>query len=177
MLLKNLIRNISKDKKNIIVSGISTNSKIIKKNYIFFAIRGKKFNGEKFIQEAVYKGASVVVCSKNCKIRDNRILIIKTNKIRHLLSDIASKFYKSKPKNIIAVTGTNGKTSVSDLFYQILRINNIGVASIGTLGIKYNDKIIKTSLTSPDTITLHKNLNYLKNKKINNIIIEASSHG
>ena len=177
MLLKNLIRYISKDKKNIIISGISTDSKKIKKNYIFFAIRGKKFNGEKFIKEAVNKGASVVVCSKSCKIRDNSIHTIKTNKIRYLLSDITSKFYKSKPKNIIAVTGTNGKTSVCDLFYQILRINNIRVASIGTLGIKYNDKLIKTNLTSPDTITLHKNLHYLKNKKINNVIIEASSHG
>ena len=54
MLLKNLIRYISKDKKNIIISGISTDSKKIKRNYIFFAIRGKKFNGEKFIKEAVY---------------------------------------------------------------------------------------------------------------------------
>ena len=177
MLLKNLIRYVSKDKNNIIISGISTNSKNIKKNYIFFAIKGKKSNGEKFIKEAVYKGASVVVCSKSCKIKNNSILFIKTNKIRHLLSEIASKFYKSKPKNIIAVTGTNGKTSVSDLFYQILRTHNIRAASIGTLGIKYNDKIIKTSLTSPDTITLHKNLSYLKDKKINNVIIEASSHG
>ncbi len=177
MLLKSLIKNISKDKKKIIISGISTSSKKIKKNYIFFAIKGKKFNGEKFIKDAVYKGASVVVCSKSCKIRNKNILIIKTNKIRHLLSEISSKFYKSKPRNIIAVTGTNGKTSVSDIFYQILRINNFNVASIGTLGIKYNDKIIKTDLTSPDTITLHKNLNFLKNKRINNVIIEASSHG
>ena len=177
MLLKKLIRYVPTDKKNIIISGISTNSKKIKKNYIFFAIRGKRFNGEKFIKEAVNKGASVVVCSKSCKIRDTSILVIRTNKIRQLLSDVASKFYKLKPKNIIAVTGTNGKTSVSDLFYQILRINNIRVASMGTLGIKYNDKLIKTNLTSPDTITIHKNLNYLKNKKINNAIIEASSHG
>ena len=142
MLLKNLIRNISKNKKDIIISGLSTNSKKIKKNYIFFAIKGQKFNGEKFIKDAVHKGASVIVCSKNCKFRNKNILIIKRNKIRYLLSDLASKFYKLKPKNIIAVTGTNGKTSVSDMFYQILRINNIPVASIGTLGIKYDNKII-----------------------------------
>ena len=177
MLLKNLIKNIPKDKKDIIISGLSINSKEVKKNYIFFAIRGKKFNGEKYIKDAILKGASVVVCSKSCKIRDKSILVIKTNQIRHFLSDVASKFYKSKPKNIIAVTGTNGKTSVSDIFYQILRINNIRAASIGTLGIRYNDEIIKTNLTSPDTITLHKNLNFLKNKKINKVIIEASSHG
>ena len=119
MLLKNLIRDIPKDKKKIIISGISDNSKKIKKNYIFFAIKGKKFNGEKFIKDAVYKGASVIVCSKNCKFRDKSTLIIKTKKVRDLLSEVASKFYKSKPKNIIAVTGTKVKTSVYDIFYQI----------------------------------------------------------
>ena len=69
-----------------------------------------------------------------------------------------------KPKNIIAVTGTNGKTSVADIFYQILRINNIPAATIGTLGVKYNGRIIKTNLTSPDTISLHKILQFLKKK-------------
>ena len=93
------------------------------------------------------------------------------------MSKVASEFYKLKPKNIVAVTGTNGKTSVADLFYQIFRINKIPAASIGTLGIKYNDKIIKSNLTSPDTIKLHKYLYFLKKKKINNVIIEASSHG
>ena len=177
MLLKNLIKNIPKNKENIIISGLSTTSKNIKKNFIFFAIRGNKTNGEKFIKEAINKGSSVIVCSKRCKIKSKKVLIIKTKNIRHLLSLIASRFYKLKPKNIIAVTGTNGKTSVADLFYQILRINRKSVATIGTLGIKYNGKIIKTYLTSPDTISLHKNLHFLKKKKINNVIIESSSHG
>ena len=52
------------------------------------------------------------------------------------------------------------------MFYQIMRINNLPAATIGTLGIKYNGKIIKTNLTSPDTITLHKSLQFLKNKKL-----------
>ena len=158
MLLKNLIKNISKDKKNTVISGLSTNSKKIKKNYIFFAIKGNKLNGENFIKDAIKKGASVIVCSKSCKFTDKKIPIIKTNNLRYFLSKLASKFYKLKPKNIIAVTGTNGKTSVADIFYQILTLNNISAATIGTLGIKYNGKIIKTNLTSPDTITLHKNL-------------------
>ena len=135
MLLKNLIKDTAKDKKKILISGLATNSKEIKKNYIFFAIKGNKFNGEQFINEAIKKGASDIICSKNCKVKNKNILIIKTNKIRHLLSEIASKFYKLKPKNIFAVTGTNGKTSVADIFYQILRINNISAATIGTLGI------------------------------------------
>ena len=63
------------------------------------------------------------------------------------------------------------------MFYQILRINKIPSATIGTLGIKYNGKIIKTDLTSPDTVMLHKYLYFLKKNKIDNVIIEASSHG
>ena len=177
MLLKNLIKNIPKNKKNIVILGLSTNSNEVKKNYIFFAIKGNKFNGEKYIKKAVEKGASVVVCSKNCKFKDKKIVLIRTQNVRFLLSEISSKFYRSKPSNIFAVTGTNGKTSVADIFYQVLRVNNLPAASIGTLGIKYNNKIIKTNLTSPDTITLHKTLNFLKKKKINNVIIESSSHG
>ena len=66
---------------------------------------------------------------------------------------------------------------MADFFFQLFRLNNISAASIGTLGIKYNNKVIKTNLTSPDTISLHKQLSILKKKKINNVIIEASSHG
>ena len=177
MLLKNLIKNISKDKEKIAISGLTINSKEVKKNYIFFAIKGNKFNGELFIKSAIKKGASVIICSKNCKFKNKNVLIIKTKNTRYLLSEVASRFYKLKPKNIIAVTGTNGKTSVADIFFQILKTNNMPVASIGTLGIKYNNRIIKTNLTSPDTITLHKNLQFLKKKKIDNVIIESSSHG
>tara|TARA_B100000963_G_scaffold232516_1_gene203075 strand:- start:16836 stop:19595 length:2760 start_codon:yes stop_codon:yes gene_type:complete len=177
MLLKNLIKDAPQRKKNILISGLATNSKDIKKNYIFFAIKGNKVNGEKFIKKAIAKGASVIVCSKKCKINHKNVIIIKKKDVRYFLSEIASKFYHLKPKNIIAVTGTNGKTSVADIFYQILRLNNISAGSIGTLGIKFKNNVIKTNLTSPDTIALHKNLYFLKKKKIDNVIIEASSHG
>ncbi len=167
MLLKNLISNIPIKKKNIFIRGISIDSKEIKKNFIFFAIKGNKINGEKFINKAIIKGAKVIVCSKNCKIKikNNDVILLKTNKIRELLSLVASRFYNFKPKNIIAVTGTNGKTSVADIFHQILSLNKIPSASIGTLGVKYNYSTIKTTLTSPDTISLHKYLNFLKKKK------------
>ena len=177
MLLKNLIKEIPFNKRNISVKGISSNSNTTKKNFIFFAIKGKKENGENFIKQAINKGASVIICSNKCKFKDKNILVIKKKNVRNFLSEIASRFYNLKPKNIIAVTGTNGKTSVADMFYQLFRLNNKPVASIGTLGIKYDNKFLKTSLTSPDTISLHKTLNFLKKKKIENVIIEASSHG
>ena len=177
MLLKNLINNLPEDKKKTVIKGLSVNSKEVKKGYIFFAIKGNKHNGEKYIKEAINKGASVIVSSKKLKYKNKKIFIIKKNNIRNFVSEVSSKFYKLKPKNIIAVTGTNGKTSVADLFYQLLSLNNIPVASIGTLGIKYNNKVIKTGLTSPDTISIHRHLQNLKKNKIDNVIIEASSHG
>ena len=177
MLLKNLINKIPESKKKIIITGISTNSKEVKNRYIFFAIKGNNSNGEQFIKEAIKNGASVIICSNTCKYKNKKILILKRKNIRNLVSEVASRFYKLKPKNIIAVTGTNGKTSVADLFYQILSLNNISVASIGTLGIKYKNRIIKTGLTSPDTISIHKYLQIIKKNKIDNVIIEASSHG
>ena len=115
---------------------------------------------------------------RNCfhkKIKGNS-KIIKTNNIRDLLGINCSKFYTSKPKNIIAVTGTNGKSSVADFFHQILTLNGLSVATIGTLGIKIK-KFKKNSLTSPDIISLHKELHRLKRKKIDNVLLEASSHG
>ncbi len=177
MLLKNLIKNSPKSLKKIEINGLALNSKDVKKGFIFFAVKGNKSNGENYINEAIKNGASIIICSKSCKFKSKKIGIIKTKKVRNYLSEITSKFYKLKPKNIIAVTGTNGKTSVADFFYQILDINNVPVASIGTLGIKYKKKYIKTNLTSPDIISLHKNLEKLKKNKIDNVIIEASSHG
>ena len=177
MLLKNLINNLPEKKKNIVVTGLSINSKNVKKGHIFFAIKGSNFDGNKFIKEAVKKGASVIVTSNNFKSKSKKIFTIKRKNIRNLVSEVSSKFYEQKPKNIIAITGTNGKTSVADLFYQILSLNNIPAASIGTLGVKYNNRVIKTGLTSPDTISIHKYLQKLKESKIDNVIIETSSHG
>ena len=177
MLLKNLIKNLPEAKKKINIRGIEVNSKKIKKNFIYFAIKGYKLNGEDFIEEAIKKGANVIVCAKKCKYTNRKLVVIKVSNIRNFLSEISAKFYKLKPKNIFAVTGTNGKTSVSDLFHQILSLNKIPVASIGTLGIKLKNEIIKSDLTSPDTIFLHKILQKIKKKKIENVIIEASSHG
>ena len=77
MLLKNLIKNIPQAKKKIKISGLSTDSRKVKKNYIFFAIKGNENNGEVFINEAIKKGASVIVCSKKYNFKHKDILVIK----------------------------------------------------------------------------------------------------
>ena len=179
MLLKKLINNSKEIKKikKIIIRGLTSNSNYVRKGFVFFALKGHKFNGEKFINDAIRKGAAAIVCSRNCKYKNKIIPVIKSSNIRFLLSKTSSDFFKIKPKNLIAVTGTNGKTSVADYFYQILTLSKIPVASIGTLGIKFKGKTIKTNLTTPDTVFLHQTLQKIKKENIDNVIVEASSHG
>ena len=98
MLLKKLIKNLPQEKKNIRIKGIADNSKKVKKGFIFFAIKGSKINGEKFINEAIRKGAVSIVCAKNCKYKNNDIPIIKISNIRNYLSEVSSFFYKLKPE-------------------------------------------------------------------------------
>ncbi len=177
MLLKNLIKSPPQDLKKLNIKGLAINSKKVRKGFIFFAIKGNKSDGEDYIFQAIENGAVLVIASKKCKIKNTKVKILKTNDVRAYLGNVVSKFYKLKPNNIIAVTGTNGKTSVADFFYQILDQNKIPVGYIGTLGIKHKKKFIRTNLTSPDVITLHESLERLKKNKIDNVIIEASSHG
>ena len=177
MLLKNLIKSCSSEIGNIRFSGLCSDSRKIKKGDVFFALKGKRNNGEKYIKDAIKKKVAAVIVNEDYVIKNDQIPIIKTQNINEFLLKSCKKFFKDKPKNIIAVTGTNGKSSVADFFYQILSQSKIPVASIGTLGIKLNGKFKKISHTTPDLIELHKHLNYLKKKNINNVIIEASSHG
>ena len=130
MLLKNLIKNSPQNLKKIPIKGLAINSKEVRKGFIFFAIKGNKSNGEKYIDEAIKNGAIIVICSKNCKFKSSKANIIKTNRIRESLSEIASKFYKRKPKNIIAVTGTNGKTSTAWYLAQICKTIKISNSQI-----------------------------------------------
>ena len=124
MLLKNLIDNLNPKIRNKRIRGISTDSRKIQKGDLFISIKGNKFDGNKFIDQAISKGAKVIVYSGLKKKKYNNIILIKTKDTRRKLAEISSKYFKKKPKNIIAVTGTNGKTSVSDFFHQIFTLNN-----------------------------------------------------
>ncbi len=173
MLLKKLIKNCPKELKQIKVRGLSFDTRNLKKGDLFFALKGFKEDGNKYIYEALKKGACAVISSK--KLKENS-KVIKVENVRYFLGETCNKFFKSKPKNIFAITGTNGKSSVAEFFHQILTLNNIPVATIGTLGIK-TKTLKKNDLTSPDVISLHKELAKIKEKKIDNVMIEASSHG
>jgi MurE/MurF fusion protein len=177
MLLGDYFKNIQKNYKQIYFSGISFDSNQIKKNNIFFAIKGNKTDGNNFISSAISNGSKIIITEKKINGLKNGILFIQSNNIRKLLAEISFKIYNKIPNNIIAVTGTNGKSSIADFYYQILDLNNKKVASIGTLGIKSKKFKKDLSNTTIDPIQLSKILNNLKKQNINNVIMEASSHG
>ena len=151
----------------------SINSKKVSTNDIFFAIDGSKQSGNLYSAEALSRGAFKVVTSKN--IKNKNYLIVKN--VRKFLAEACSVKYKENPNNILAVTGTNGKSSVVHFYFQILKNLKINSAAIGTLGIFYKNKFKKTNLTTPDVVTIHKELNFFKKNKIDNVCLEASSHG
>ena len=177
MLVGSFFKNINPKYKSHFFSGLSFNSLNVKKNNIFFSIKGTKINGNQFIKNAIKKGAKTIVSNLNFKGLKNKVLYIKTNNPRKLLSEVASKVYKNKPKNLIAVTGTNGKSSIADFYYQILDLNKKKVASIGTLGIKTYLKNLEIKNTTLDPISLNDHLQKIKKLNIDNVILEASSHG
>jgi len=177
MLLGDYFQNIKNNYKNFFFSNISFNTKNIKKNYIFFAIKGNKIDGNNFISKAIKKGSKIIVTENKVREFQNGILFIHTKNIRKLLAEISFKIYNKRPKNLIAVTGTNGKSSVADFYYQILKLNNKKVASIGTLGVKSKNINLDLSNTTVDSIQLGQILKKLNNLKIDNVIMEASSHG
>src|SRR6056300_1574950 len=177
MLIGNYLKNINQKYLRYFFSGISADSKKIKPGNIFFAIKGNLFDGNKFVSNAITNGARIII-SENCNTEvKNNILYIKSNNVRKLFAKFAFKIYDNKFKRLVAVTGTNGKSSIANFFYQILKLNKKKVAAIGTLGIKSHKFNIELKNTTIDPLTLSKYLNTLKKNKIDYIILEASSHG
>jgi len=177
MIIGNFFKKIKYEYKKHKFTGLCFDSLKCKKGYIFFAIKGTVINGNKFINQAIQNGARTIISSHEFEGFKKDILYIKSSNVRKSLARTSYSIYKNKPKNIIAVTGTNGKSSITDFYFQILKLNKIKVASIGTLGIKKGNYIKSVSNTTIDPIKLSKVLNQLKKENINNVILEASSHG
>ena len=143
VLLKNLISkdetltNIFKDKPSVktdyLIRGVSSNSKEIKKDYIFVALKGQKFDGSNFITEAKKNGAVLILSEDSNK---ENVFSLKKGTARKIYSLLLSSFYEKQPRQIVGVTGTNGKTSVVEFCRQIWGQASWKAASMGTLGTK-----------------------------------------
>ncbi len=152
MYLKDYIPNINKNLGNVFFSGISYNSLTVKKDNIFFAITGNNFDGNDYVKDALKKGAKIIFSEKEIAYKKKNVIYFKSPNVRKILSEISYRILDNKFKKLVAVTGTNGKSSVADFYYQILNLNSKKVASIGTIGVKTKGKKKTLNNTTLDPI-------------------------
>ena len=167
------------------ILGITCNSKRVRNNYIFSCIKGKKYCGTFFIKDFIEEKKVIILTDNSTRGMEylddeikKTIPIILTNNVRKLTNEILNIIYPSSLAETIAVTGTNGKTSVADYTRQIWHKNNFNCFSFGTLGIFQNSKrIAEKNLTTFDSETLFKSLRRISKMGGERLIIEASSIG
>lgn len=184
MLLSKLIENFKNELeisnfKDIEFNSIQSDSRLIKNNDIFFALDGRTRKGLDFVDKAIENGAKVIICNKNENYKNDNLVVIKTNDALKLLGKCLNIFYPNKPKHIIGITGTSGKTSVAEFTRQAIQKLGIDSASIGTLGVNFENSHMKEdTLTMRELVDLHEKLNYLKKvKNIDYVAMELTSQG
>jgi UDP-N-acetylmuramoyl-L-alanyl-D-glutamate--2,6-diaminopimelate ligase len=157
------------------VTGFAIDHRKVTKGNVFGAFAGAVFNGEDFIPAAVERGAVAVVARPQAKVE--RALHLADERPRRLFAQMAAKYFGPYPEIVVAVTGTNGKTSTVEMTRQIWRMLGHRSASIGTLGVTTSDDQVKTGLTTPDIVTFLSNVAGLERMGISHVAYEASSHG
>ena len=158
------------------VSGLALDSRAVKPGDLFFALAGSKTDGARFIDAAISAGA-VAIAGDHPPPGDIRVPFVTTPNPRRALALAAAKFYPRQPQTIAAVTGTSGKTSVAAFTRQIWQRLGHESASIGTIGLVSQKRTIYGSLTTPDPIALHRQLDEIADDGVTHLAFEASSHG
>ena len=157
------------------VTGFAIDNRKVAPGTVFGAFQGAKVNGEDFIPAAVAAGAVAVVARPEAKVAG--AVHIADQEPRRAFARLAAQFFTPMPETVVAVTGTNGKTSVAEMTRQIWRMSGERAASIGTLGVTTADESISTGLTTPDVVTFLANLSGLAREGVTHVAFEASSHG
>ena len=173
MDIKILLSNIAETTEAFDVSGLSLNTKTLTKGDLFIALQGEKNHGAEYIDSAIENGCIGVLIEG--KDFDCDVPTIRIDNLKPQLSGLAQNFYtKAKDVDLIAVTGTNGKTSVSHYISQLLDFLEVNNGVIGTLGISKVEK--KSINTTPDIFSIYSSLEEYSSQGIKLAIIEASSH-
>lgn len=159
------------------ISGVTADSRQVRPGYLFAALPGSKVDGAQFIPQAVEAGAAAVITGKSAQAPQARSIVIKSENPHQLFARIASRFAGSQPDIIVAVTGTNGKTSVAAFVREIWKSMGFRAASIGTVGIVGPAGEEYLAHTTPDPVKLHHALASLTQDHVTHLAMEASSHG
>jgi UDP-N-acetylmuramoyl-L-alanyl-D-glutamate--2,6-diaminopimelate ligase len=157
------------------VTGFAIDHRKVAPGTVFGAFQGAKFNGEDFIAAAVAAGAIAVVARPEARVAG--AVHIADAEPRRAFARMAARFFTPVPQTVVAVTGTNGKTSCVEMTRQLWRMAGCRAASIGTLGVTTPDESVSTGLTTPDIVTFLANMTGLAREGVSHVAYEASSHG
>jgi UDP-N-acetylmuramoyl-L-alanyl-D-glutamate--2,6-diaminopimelate ligase len=160
----------------VAVTGLAVDSRAVRPGDLFFALAGLKTDGARFVDSAIASGA-VAVAGDHPPPGERRVPFVTTPNPRRALALAAAKFYPQQPSTIAAVTGTSGKTSVAAFARQIWQRLGHAAASIGTIGLVSPKRTVYGSLTTPDPIALHRQLDEIAREGVTHLAFEASSHG
>ncbi|OYW45513.1 MAG: UDP-N-acetylmuramoyl-L-alanyl-D-glutamate--2,6-diaminopimelate ligase [Sphingomonadales bacterium 32-68-7] len=157
------------------VTGFAIDHRKVAPGTVFGAFQGAVVNGEDFIPAAVAGGAIAVVARPEVRVEGADHLSDPVP--RRAFARLAAQFFRPVPETVVAVTGTNGKTSTVEMTRQIWRLAGERAASIGTLGVTTPDESVSTGLTTPDIVTFLANMTGLAREGVTHVAYEASSHG
>jgi len=157
------------------VTGFAIDHRKVAPGAVFGAFEGARVNGEDFIPAAIASGAIGVVARPQARVTGAAHLADPLP--RQAFARLAARFFTPVPQTIVAVTGTNGKTSTVEMARQIWRMCGHRAASIGTLGVTTPDESVSTGLTTPDIVTFLSNMVGLAREGVTHVAYEASSHG
>ena len=159
------------------ITALATDSRAVGPGMLFAALPGSRLDGGVFIPEALARGAAAVLADASYEGGDLGVPLILDPQPRRRLALIAARFYQKQPRCVVAVTGTNGKTSVVGFTRQLWTALGHPAASLGTLGLHGPAGLGAADLTTPDPIALHRLLAELADAGVDHLALEASSHG
>jgi UDP-N-acetylmuramoyl-L-alanyl-D-glutamate--2,6-diaminopimelate ligase len=158
------------------INGMSADSRAIAPGFLFAAFPGTTTDGARFADEAIRRGAAAIIAGRDAEISD-AVPILRSTDPRRALALMAAKFHPRQPEHLVAVTGTSGKTSVADFVRQIFSLTGHAAASVGTLGVVTARDTAYGTMTTPDPVALHKELDSLAAAGITHAVVETSSQG
>jgi UDP-N-acetylmuramoyl-L-alanyl-D-glutamate--2,6-diaminopimelate ligase len=160
------------------VLGLTSDSRAVAPGWLFAALSGSRTDGSRFVADAVARGAVAVLAADGVPIDvPAGVAVVRSREPRRSLALLAARFHATQPPRIVAVTGTNGKTSIAEFTRQILKSCGREAASLGTIGIVRPSGAHYGGLTTPDPVALHATLAGLAAEGITHLALEASSHG
>ncbi|MGI4732746.1 MAG: UDP-N-acetylmuramoyl-L-alanyl-D-glutamate--2,6-diaminopimelate ligase [Janthinobacterium lividum] len=160
---------------DVTVTGFAIDHRKVAPGCVFGAFEGGTVNGEDYIPAAIAAGAVAVVARPGARVEG--AVHVPAADPREAFAALAARFFAPFPPTCVAVTGTNGKTSVVEMTRQLWRMAGHRAASIGTLGVTTADERVSTGLTTPDVVTFLSNVAGLAREGVTHLAFEASSHG